>query len=38
VDQVNIGPLPASLEGAGTVNMVLTVNGLQTNTVQVAFQ
>lgn len=38
VDQINIGPLPASLEGVGTVNLVLTVGGQQTNTAKVAFQ
>jgi uncharacterized protein (TIGR03437 family) len=38
IDQVNIGPLPASLKGAGTVNMVIRVAGQVTNTVQIAFQ
>lgn len=38
LDQVNIGPLPASLNGAGTVNVYLSAGGQQTNVVQVAFQ
>jgi uncharacterized protein (TIGR03437 family) len=37
-DQLNIGPLPRSLAGAGPVNVVLTVEGKQANTLQVAFQ
>jgi uncharacterized protein (TIGR03437 family) len=38
LDQVNIGPLPASLAGKGTVNVVVTVAGQAANTVTVAFQ
>jgi uncharacterized protein (TIGR03437 family) len=38
LDQVNIGPLPASLRGAGIVNVYLTAGGQQTNIVQVALQ
>jgi large repetitive protein len=38
LDQVNIGPLPLSLQGKGTVNVVLTVNGTAANTVTVNFQ
>jgi uncharacterized protein (TIGR03437 family) len=36
-DQVNI-PLPASLAGSGTVNVVVTVDGNASNAVQVAIQ
>jgi uncharacterized protein (TIGR03437 family) len=35
VDQINIGPIPRQLIGAGTVNVVVSVNGTLTNTVQV---
>ena len=38
LDQVNIGPLPASLIGAGPVNVVLTVDGKTAKTVTVAFK
>ena len=38
LDQVNIGPLPASLIGAGSVNVVLTVDGKTAKTVTVAFK
>jgi uncharacterized protein (TIGR03437 family) len=38
LDQVNVGPLPTSLAGTGTTNLVLTVDGVPANTVQVAFQ
>ena len=38
LDQVNIGPLPASLAGKGTVNLVLTVESQTANTVEVAFK
>ena len=38
LDQVNLGPLPQSLAGQGTVNLQLTVDGSPANTVQVAFQ
>ena len=37
-DQVNLGPIPQSLKGSGTVNVVITVNGQQTNAVTVQFQ
>ncbi len=36
-DQVVLGPLPASLQGAGPVSVALTVNGLAANTVMVNF-
>ena len=35
LDQVNIGPLPRSLAGGGDVNIVLTADGEQANTVTV---
>ena len=35
LDQVNIGPLPRSLAGRGEVNIVLTADGKQANTVTV---
>ena len=38
VDQLNVGPLPRSLAGRGTVDVVVTVDGKQANTLQVAFQ
>ncbi len=38
VDQLNIGPLPRSLAGRGTVDVIVTVDGKQANTLQVAFQ
>jgi uncharacterized protein (TIGR03437 family) len=37
-DQVNIGPMPQSLAGAGTVNIVLTAGGQAANTVNVTIQ
>jgi large repetitive protein len=37
-DQVNMGPIPASLKGAGTVPVYITVNGQASNTVQIAIQ
>ncbi len=37
-DQVNIGPLPLSLVGAGEVNLVLTVDGNQANVVSVSIK
>jgi uncharacterized protein (TIGR03437 family) len=37
-DQVNIGPLPQSLAGAGSVNIVLSANGQPANTVNVTIQ
>jgi uncharacterized repeat protein (TIGR01451 family) len=38
LDQINLGPLPASLAGAGLVNLVITVDGQVANTVTVSFQ
>jgi uncharacterized protein (TIGR03437 family) len=38
LDQVNIGPLPASLTGARPANIVLTADGQTANTVNVTFQ
>jgi uncharacterized protein (TIGR03437 family) len=38
VDQINIGPLPLSLKGAGAVDVIVTVNGGPANTVSVTFQ
>jgi uncharacterized protein (TIGR03437 family) len=35
LDQVNIGPLPLSLIGRGEVDIVLTADSIQTNTVTV---
>jgi len=37
-DQVNMGPIPTSLKGAGNVNIVITVNGQASNTVTVNIQ
>ena len=37
-DQVNIGPLPPSLAGQGSVNIVLTADGQTANTVNVTIQ
>ena len=37
-DQINLGPIPTSLKGAGTVNIVITVNGQASNTVTVTIQ
>jgi uncharacterized protein (TIGR03437 family) len=37
-DQVNIGPLPPSLAGKGSVNIVLTADGQAANTVNVTIQ
>ncbi|MGD0364355.1 MAG: IPT/TIG domain-containing protein [Bryobacteraceae bacterium] len=37
-DQVNIGPLPQSLAGQGSVNILLTADGLSANTVNVTVQ
>ena len=37
-DQVNIGPLPQALAGKGSVNVVLTADGQQANTVNVTIQ
>ena len=38
LDQIVIGPLPSTLVGAGTVNVVVTVDGKPANTVTVAFK
>jgi uncharacterized protein (TIGR03437 family) len=37
-DQVNIGPLPRSLAGQGSVNIIVTADGQQANTVTVTVQ
>lgn len=37
-DQANLGPLPRTLIGKGTADVVFTVNGKVANTVTVAFQ
>jgi uncharacterized protein (TIGR03437 family) len=37
-DQVNIGPLPLSLAGKGSVNILLTADGQAANTVNVTIQ
>jgi uncharacterized protein (TIGR03437 family) len=38
LDQVNIGPLPASLAGKGQTNISLTANGQTSNSVNVTFK
>jgi len=38
MDQINIGPLPQSLAGAGQVNIVITADGQAANTVTAAIQ
>jgi uncharacterized protein (TIGR03437 family) len=38
LDQVNLGPLPISLAGAGQVNIVVTVDGQAANTVTATIQ
>lgn len=38
VDQVNIGPLPATLAGAGQVNLVITAASLTANAVAIDIQ
>ncbi len=38
LDQVNLGPLPASLAGSGTVNLELFVDGVPANVVNVRFR
>jgi uncharacterized protein (TIGR03437 family) len=38
LDQINLGPLPSSLAGAGQVNIVVTVDGQTANTVTVTIQ
>ena len=37
-DQVNIGPLPRTLAGQGSVSIVLTADGHQANNVTVTVQ
>jgi uncharacterized protein (TIGR03437 family) len=38
LDQINVGPLPANLKSAGTVNVEVSVNGQAANTVTLTFQ
>jgi len=38
LDQINLGPLPANLAGAGVANIVITADGQQANPVTAAFQ
>jgi len=38
LDQINLGPLPAGLAGAGTVTIALTADGKQANRVTAAIQ
>ncbi len=38
LDQVAIGPLPASLSGSGVINVVISTGTQQTNTVRIAIQ
>jgi uncharacterized protein (TIGR03437 family) len=38
LDQVNLGPLPASLAGAGVVNIAITADGQPANPVTIAIQ
>jgi len=37
-DQVNVGPLPLSLAGRGSVPIVVTADGIIANTVNVSIQ
>jgi uncharacterized protein (TIGR03437 family) len=37
LDQINLGPVPRSMIGAGVVNIILTVDGQTANTLQVDF-
>ena len=37
-DQVNVGPLPLSLAGMGKANIVVTADGVATNTVNLVIQ
>jgi len=37
-DQVNLGPLPASLAGKGDLNLILTVDGVPANTVTIGIK
>jgi uncharacterized protein (TIGR03437 family) len=34
-DQINLGPIPQSLKGAGAVSLAIAVNGQSSNTVTV---
>jgi uncharacterized protein (TIGR03437 family) len=38
LDQINVGPLPASLAGSGNVTVALTVDGIAANAVTVDFR
>lgn len=38
LDQINVGPLPMELTGRGTVDLVVTTDGVPANTVQIAIQ
>ena len=38
LDQINVGPLPISLKGAGQQNILVTVSGQAANTVNITFQ
>ena len=38
LDQVNIGPIPLSLQGSGQVNITLTADGQAANTVNLTFK
>ena len=38
LDQINIGPLPQSLAGQSSVNLVITVDNVTANTVTLSFQ
>ena len=38
LDQINIGPLPSSLAGQSSVNLVITVDGTMTNAATLSFQ
>jgi uncharacterized protein (TIGR03437 family) len=38
LDQVNLGPLPASLAGAGVVNISISADGQPANPVTVSIQ
>jgi uncharacterized protein (TIGR03437 family) len=38
LDQINIGPLPASLKGRGELDVVLSIDGVEANTVRIAVE
>ena len=38
LDQINVGPLPQSLAGQSSLNLVVTVDAITTNTVTLSFQ